>query len=190
MHKACSTWRICHVRPASIVLVLRPKEILRLISDGIEILGDIEVEFQWIGNKRSLDLFLPIEGPGGISSHVKRLGGKLGRFSGALNRKKNLVEKAQYCGIEVLLVGLLLALQVFALGMALWNSAISFLRGEKLTSCLFDAAHCRFFAGENAQIILLAQSIEEPLNLLWGDLRIRGDDQQHPPLSDTVSYLI
>ena len=37
-----------YVGPAGLVLVLRPEQILRLVTNSVELLFDVEVELQWV----------------------------------------------------------------------------------------------------------------------------------------------
>ena len=110
-----------HVGPAGLVLVLGPEQVLGLVADGVELLLDIEVELERVGGERLLDLLLAVEGLGGVAGHVQRLGRELRRPAGALDREEDLVEQVEDGGVEVLLVGLLLASQGLRAGDGPWG---------------------------------------------------------------------
>ena len=170
------------IGPTRVVLVLGPQQVLRLVADGVEVLVDVEVELEWVRCEGLLDLLLTIEGLGGITRQVQRLTRKLGRPARALNGEEHLVEQAEDGGREVVLVGLLLPLQVLALRVGLGNPAIGLLCGEELTGGFLDAAHGGLVAGEDAEVVLLAEAVEKVLDLLRRDLRVRADDEQHPAI--------
>ena len=156
---------------------------------GVELLLDVEVELQRVGGERLFDLLLAVERLGRVAGHVQRLGRKLRRLAGALDREQDLVEQIEDGGVEILFVGLLLALEVVALGMALGDAAVGLLRGKELARGFLDAAHRRLVAGEDTQVVLLAQAVEELLDLFGRDLGVRADDQQHAASANAVGDL-
>ena len=73
--------------------------------------------------------------------------------------------------------------------MALGDAAVGLLRGKELARGFFDAAHGRLVAGEDTEVVLLAQAVEELLHLLGRDLRVRADDEQHAASAHAVGDL-
>ena len=106
--------------------------------------------------------------------------------AGALDREQHLVEQVEDGGVEILFVGLLLSFQVVALRVALGDAAVGLLRGVELAGGLFDAAHGGLVAGEDTEVVLLAQALEELLHLLGRNLGIRTDDEQDAPSAHAV----
>ena len=51
---------------------------------------------------------------------------------------------------------------------------------------LLNAAHGGFFAGEDTEIVLLAQALEELLNLLGRNFGVWADDEQDAALAHAV----
>ena len=76
--------------------------------------------------------------------------------------------------------------QLVALRVAFGDAAVGFLRGVELAGGLLDAAHGGLVAGEDAEVVLLAQALEELLHLLGRDLGVRADDEQDAPLAHAV----
>ena len=103
--------------------------------------------------------------------------------------KQDLVEEVEDGGVEILFVGLLLLFKIVALRVALRNAAIGLLRGEELAGGLLHTAHGRLVAGEDAEVVLLAEALEELLDLLRRDLRIGADDEQHAAPAHAVGHL-
>ena len=66
-----------HVGPAGFVLILRPEEVLGFVANRIEVLFNVEVEFQRVRGERFFDLRLAIKRLGGVAGHVERLGREL-----------------------------------------------------------------------------------------------------------------
>src|SRR5207247_11137565 len=81
-----------YVGPSSLVLVVGPKQILRLIADRVEVLFDVAVEFQRVGGEGFLDLGLSVKGLGAVARHVQRLARELWRLAGAVDREQPLNE--------------------------------------------------------------------------------------------------
>ena len=52
---------VSHIRPAGLVLVFGPKQILGLVADGIELFLDIQVQLQRVGGQRLFNLLLAVE---------------------------------------------------------------------------------------------------------------------------------
>ena len=100
--------------------------------------------------------------------------------------KRTLSNRLRTVDVEILFVSLLLALQVVALRVALGDAAVGFLCGEELAGGFLDAAHGGLIAGEDAEVVLLAETIEELLHFLGRDLRIGADDEQDAAAADAV----
>src|SRR6266545_3957837 len=81
-------------------------------------------------------------------------------------------EEVENSSVEVLFVGLLLLFQVGALRMALGDAAIGFVRGVELAGGCFDAPHGGLVASEDTEIVLLAKTLAELLDLLGRDFGI------------------
>jgi hypothetical protein len=146
----------------------------------------LEVELERVRYQGLLNLLLAVEGLGAVAGRVQSLTRKQGGLTRGLAGEKHLVKQAENGGCEVVLVGLLLPFQVFALRVALGDASVGLLRGEELAGSLLDAAHGGLVAGEDAEVVLLTEAVEEPLDLLRRDLGIRADDEQHPALAHTV----
>ncbi len=160
---------------------------MRLVADGVEVLLDVEVELERIGGQRLFDLRLAVEGLVGVTRHVQRLGGELRWSPSALDREQDFVKEVEDGGVQILFVGLLLLFQLVALWVAFGDTTVGFLRGVELARSVFDAPHGGLVAGEDTEVVLLAQALEEFLHLLGRNFGIRTDDEQDASAAHAVS---
>ena len=167
-----------HVGPAGFVLILRPEKVLGFVANRIEVLFNVEVEFERVRGERFFHLRFAIKRQFSVAGHVECLGRKLRWFSRALDGEQDFVEEAQDGGIEILFIALLFLFQLIPLGMALGNATIGLLRGIDMASRFLNASHGGFVAGQDAEIVFLAQAVEKLLNFFWRDFRVRADDDE------------
>ena len=100
------------------------------------------------------------------------------RPTGALDGEEHLVKEVEDGGVQILFVGLLLLFQLVALWVAFGDTTVGFLRGVELAGSVFDAPHSGLVTGEDTEVILLAQALEEFLHLLGRNFGIGTDDEQ------------
>ena len=110
--------------------------------------------------------------------------------SRTLNREEHLVEETKNGGVEVLLVGSLLALEFVALRMTLRDSAVSLLCGVELPGGLLYAAHRRLVAREDTEVVLLAQPVEEALHLFGWNLGIGTHNHENAAAAHSIGHLV
>ena len=71
-------------------------------------------------------------------------------------------------------VSLLLLFEFLTLGVALRDATVGLLCCVELAGGFFDAAHRGLVTGEDAQVVLLAEAVEELLDVLGGIQTVRA----------------